>query len=322
MKTVNQKLSMFIIGIAICMAGMLASCSKSSSNTPPPGPKPPTNPGGYDSSNQIQSSALVAYWGFNGNFTESKQNLTGTNSGATFTTGVKGQAYQGSGSSYVYFSNVGTALPSLNSYTLSVWIKVPAQPINDTTPAYISGQGTNGIFFLFDNFGNQSLLQAELEPYTTTSDSLRIHSGFSNTSSTGYQGIIPEAFLDTAINKWTHVVTTYNGASSTYTIYQNGVAIGSNSAWTNGMYLSPNLIYNNAFPGSGTPMGNIVFKNPPIGMVLGGWPYEINPSIPSIGGPRAYAGSLQGAMDELRIYSVALNATDVNSLYLLEKAGF
>ncbi len=77
---------------------MLASCSKSSSGGGTTKPPPPSNPGGYDSANQIQPSALVAFWGFNGNFNETKHNLTATASGTvTYTTGVKGQAYQGNG---------------------------------------------------------------------------------------------------------------------------------------------------------------------------------------------------------------------------------
>src|ERR1035437_7746667 len=102
MKTRNQRFSLFILTIALCTTGFLSSCSKSKSNGPT-GPKPPTNPGGYDSSNQIQPAALTAYWGFNGNFNETKSNLVATASGTapTSTTGIKGQAYQGSGSSYL-----------------------------------------------------------------------------------------------------------------------------------------------------------------------------------------------------------------------------
>src|SRR5947199_10432067 len=109
MKKVNQKLNLFLMGTAILAASIVSSCSKSSNNNSgPTPPKPPSNPGNYDSSGQIASGNLVAYFPFNGSYNDVKQGLSGTNHGASFTTGVKGQAYQGSGNSYVTFSNVGT----------------------------------------------------------------------------------------------------------------------------------------------------------------------------------------------------------------------
>ena len=38
--------------------------------------------GGFNSSSDVASANLVAFWPFEGNFTETKQNLTGTNNGA------------------------------------------------------------------------------------------------------------------------------------------------------------------------------------------------------------------------------------------------
>jgi hypothetical protein len=248
-----------------------------------------------------------------------KQNLQGTNHGAAFGTGIKGQAYQGSGNSYVTFTNAGT-LSTLQSYTMSVWLKQPSQPINDTTPDYIVGQGAQGIFFMYDTNTSWNLLHLDFEPFTPKAkDSLRVHEGFNSTGATAYQGIVPEFFIDSGLNNWFQLVFTYNGASSQFTVYKNGVAISAASAW--GTQLTPYKIWTDGT--ATTPFGNINYKNPAQGFVLGAFPQAVQPSLStSIGGPQPWSGNLQGQMDELRIYNTALNAVDVNSLYLLEKAGF
>jgi hypothetical protein len=321
MKTNNRKRNMLLAACAVVIAGMLGSCSKSSSSSG--GPTPPTNPGGYDSAGQVASANLVAYWSFNGTLTDAKQGLAGSNNGSTFTTGLKGQGYQGGGNSYVTYSNTGN-LGSLSSFTISVWINQPSQPVNNTTSGYIAGQGAQGILFLYDTAGNWNLLHMDLEPYTPVSgDSVRIHAGFNNTGNTagaGWTGIVPEGFLDTAIAKWTHVVLTYDGTSSNYTLYHNGQPIAVNSAWANA--LTPQTMYNGpSGDPTTTPMGGLHFKYAPQGLILGAFPQVATPNA-NIGGPQPWSGNLQGAMDELRVYNKALNAQDVASLYILEKAGF
>jgi hypothetical protein len=321
MKRTTQKLGTLLLGTAILAVSVISSCSKSSSGSSKP--KPPTNPGGYDSSAQIASANLIAYFPFNGSYNDVKSGLTGTNHGAAFASGVKGQAYSGSGNSYVAFNTVGP-LASISSYTLSAWFKIAAQPVNNTTSAYIPGQGAQGMFSLYDTVtGNPNLLLLELEPYTPVSmDSVRFHAGFNNTGNTagaGWQAIIPEGFADTAVGKWTQVVMTYDGASSTYTLYENGVAITAATAW--GKNPTPTVIYNGPTGGSTTgPMGNIHFKNPPTGFIIGAWPFTAG--VSSGFQPQPWSGNLQGAMDELRIYNSALNSSDVKSLYILEKSGF
>jgi hypothetical protein len=324
MKKVNVRLGLLLMGSAFLASTIVSSCSKSSSGTPPP-PPAPTNPGGYDSSAQISAGTLVAYFPFNGSYDDVKGGLSGTNHGATLSAGIKGQSYTGSGQSFVSFNNVGS-LKDLHSFTISAWFKIAAQPVNNPGSDFVVGQGTMGIFSMYDSVsGNPNLLLLEFEPYTPVSgDSVRVHAGFNNTGNTagaGWQGIIPEGFLDTAIGKWTQVVFTYDGGSSKYTLYNNGTAIAAASAWTTRTDLSPFTIYNGPSGDASTgPMGNVNFKNTPNGFIIGGWPYN---SIPSaVFGPQPWAGYLQGNLDELRIYSSALNSSDVKSLYILEKAGF
>jgi hypothetical protein len=327
MKKVNRKLSVLVVGAAVLASSIVSSCSKSDNNggnTPPPPPKGPTNPGNYDSSAQISAGTLIAFWPFENSFDDVKGGLTGTNHGATFSAGLKGQAYTATGQQFVTFTNPG-ALATIKSYTLSAWFKL-AGPVVGDNGTFVPGKGTQAIFSMYDSISNNpNLLLLEFEPYTPVAlDSVRVHPGFNvtgNTAGDGYKGIIPEAFLDTAVNKWTHIVMTYDGGSSQYSLYENGTLIGANSAFSKPNVPTPFTVLNgDPTHSTSGPMGNIVFSNPPQGFIIGGWPY--NSLNSTVFGAQPWAGNLQGQLDNLRIYSSALNSTDVRSLYILEKAGF
>ncbi len=353
MKTCNRKLGMLILGVTIIAASsIISSCSKSKSNTPtgPTGPTAPTNPGGYDSSNQIQSSALVAYFPFNGSFNDVKQGLTATNSAtpATFATGIKGQAYQGNGSSYLVVpfgaSSSLFAGGSFPSFTVSMWVNEPQVPqyVPASAPqVYTPGEGPEGLLFMYDASGHQDLLHMDIEPYANDSvsmDTMNLNAGFTMTGATttgpypgmtvgGTEGVVPNAHLDTAINKWVEIVMTYDGASSNYTLYENGTAVGVNSAWSTYANTTPIQVLTGGLtsgfgsaPVTGAiPLGVLNFTPAPTGLVIGAWS-----GTAMVGGftPNQYSGSFKGIMDELRIYNVALTASDVKSLYILEQAGF
>lgn len=309
---INQ-ISMWAAISFVTGASIISSCSSSNNSTP-------SLPaiGGYNTANDVGNGSLIAYWPFDGNYNETKQNLTGTNNGASFTTGIVGQAYQGSGASNVLFSNPGTAFNTLNSYTLSVWIKESAQPINDTTKSYIPGQGAQGIFFVYDKVGAQwNLLHLDLEPYNAKSDSLKVHAGFNNTGAPNYKGIVPEGYFSGSIGKWTHLVMSYDGSASTYTLYKNGQPVNTTTAW--GVNApTPTQIYTDAT--KATPMGNITFKDAPGGIVIGAFPQAVTPSV-GFGSPQVWSGNFQGAIDELRVYNRALPQTDVGALYQFGLAG-
>jgi hypothetical protein len=335
MKRNNRKLIILILGVTV-IAGGIFSCSKSSSNGGGTvGPKAPTNPGNYDSANQIQSASLIAYFPFNGNDNDVKGGLVGTNTLSTFTTGVKGQAYQGGDSSYVivpFGSNAsrfsGAGLPS---FTVSFWIKEAAEPIYAPSGNYTKGQGPEGVLFMYDAAGDQDLLHFDIEPYApVTQDTMSLNVGFHATglSTTGpyvgtggSEGLVPNARLDTAFGKWTQVVETYDAASSNFTVYENGTSIFVNSAWSN--YLTGPSPVQFLTGGTGTagavPIGALGYTPAPTAFIIGAWC-----GTAQVAGftPNQYTGSFKGALDELRIYKSALNASDVKSLYILEHAGF
>ncbi len=344
MKAKNIRTILLIGGALIFSGAIITSCKKSSSSGSGGTTKPtaPTNPGGYDSSAQIQSSALVSYFTFNGTFNDSKGGLVAqpSSTAPTFGTGMTtGQAYQGNGSSYLLVP-LGSAASnfagtSFTSVTVSLWINEPQEPIYAPSGYYTPGQGPEGLFFMYDaaSPAHQDLLHMDIEPFApTTQDTMSLNAGFTatgltttgeyaGTSTGGTEQVVPNARLDTAINKWTHIVMTYSGTSSDYTLYENGTAIFANSAWsTYAAGPAPVQLLTGGTGDPGTePLGPLNYTPAPAGFMIGAWPGNAH-----VGGADTsqYTGSFKGALQHLRIYNTALDASDVKSLYILEKAGF
>ncbi|MGZ3891084.1 MAG: LamG domain-containing protein, partial [Mucilaginibacter sp.] len=119
MKKLFNKNTIVVI-LAVCG---LSSCYK---KFDPSSYAPPLNVNGFTSADQIESSALVAHWGFNGDVTDSVSKTAGVATGTSFTAGLKnhGQALQGANNAYVV-SAVPAAIQSLHSFTLSLWVNKP-----------------------------------------------------------------------------------------------------------------------------------------------------------------------------------------------------
>ena len=241
MKNSYQKFKLILAGSIILVSGLITSCSKSSNNGST-GPTPPTNPGGYDSSNQIAAASLLSFWTFNGSLNDTKQGLIGTNTGTTYTTGINGkQALQGSSGTYSYvtYPSAGT-LASLTSFTASLWIKA-SQPVSNPGSAPAAGLGEQCIFQIVDSNQWQSNLHIGLTPFTSTgsgtnppnADSLQLKVIISNyTAGVVWNVQYTTAYLDTAVGAWTSVIVTYNSATSVLNVYENGVAVGVNASYS------------------------------------------------------------------------------------------
>lgn len=288
-------LSIMSIGI------LFSACSKKSGTTI----APPEPLGGYVSSDSVASANLIAYWPFDGNANDVKGGLSGTATGVTYTTGIRGQAYQGSTSGAIQVPlTSSSAFANLQSFTVSLWYNDPVQV---TSP-------NHGLFHMYGP-ADWNLLEIEFErDSTSTGDSVRLHAGFTNPGGVDYKGIVPESLMDSAIGKWVNIAMTYDGGSSMYTIYQNGVPIGAKTAWSNGAYApTPTEIWTDGT--ATTPMGNLNFSSEvPTGITIGAFP-------PSITAGNSWAGSFPGMLDELRVYNKALTSAEVKGLYLNGKAG-
>jgi hypothetical protein len=307
MKTVKSNLSFLTLGIVLLALFGMVSCSKSSSGGGGGSTTPPvTLLGGFASSDSVEPAALIAYWPFDGSSTEKVAGLVGTATGVTYVTGIRGQAYQGSvgGSLQVPLAAGDVAFDSLHSFTVSVWYNDPSQVISPN----------HGLFHMY-GATDWNLLELEFEPDSTgPADSVRIHAGFTNPGGPTYKGIVPQGLLDTAVAKWVHIVYSYDGPSSTYSLYQDANLVAVQSAWTNGGYsTSPVPIWTDGT--ATTPMGNLSFATEiPTGITIGAFP-------PSITAGNAWAGSFPGMLDELRVFNIALTQKDVTGLYLNGQAG-
>ena len=341
MKSTTLKFGAILLGgIGLFMSlGPITSCTKTNTVTKTdtvevtPTPTPPSNPSNATSANGIDSLNLVAYWPFdNSSLAEKLQNLAGTGTNVRFPQGVKGTCFQGNGGSYSVYANPGTALPALQSFTMAFWINAD-QPLANPDTAVLPGLGAQGLFDLANTTSFWGNLHLDLEPRrladgkTPDPDTLDLKIELTSTA-TGvvWSNQFPEVLLPGSVNRWTHVAITYDGPSGKFVVYLNGSAIGK-YGYAYGPFISNSITLYANDPGSSTNtnsapvLGNLQFANAGA-LVIGHWQLGTNPPLTSSAGPQPWASGYTGGLDELRIYKDALSANDVNSLYILEKAGF
>ena len=87
-------------------------------------PIPYESIGGYENSDDVAAAHLVSKFSFDGNIADSKNSITdGTGTNVTYETGIKGEAYKGSASSFIAYNTVANSVINLKSITVSMWIK-------------------------------------------------------------------------------------------------------------------------------------------------------------------------------------------------------
>lgn len=301
MKLVNIKVSLWAITIISIASVGLESCSKSSGGGTPP----PSLIGGFVSSDSVEPQALVAYWPLDADVNDHKGGITGTGVNVTYVAGIRGEAYQGSTTTYASFTPSST-LQGLQSFSLSLWYWQSAQPLSSpNTP--------QGIFFMADANTNPDMI-VENESYAPVSgDSLELHAGLDFPAAVNYNGFTMQTYDTNAIGKWVHFCMTYNGGTSTYVVYQDGVPMLNSSAY--GTTTSTILLDG---PTGSTPQGNINWSAaPPVIGTIGTWSPNTYGVSPTLGANGNFAGKL----DEIRVFNIAITQTDVAGLYLNGLAG-
>src|SRR5450432_1073058 len=117
----RSKSKLVILSITALLGIIIFNACSKSSSTPQ---LPPIN--GYNTSNDVAAANLLAHWTFDGTNNETISNTAPTvSTGASFTTGVKGQALSLS-NGYLVFPTIA-ALSSANaigSVTVSCWVNV------------------------------------------------------------------------------------------------------------------------------------------------------------------------------------------------------
>jgi hypothetical protein len=151
-------------------------------------------------------------------------------------------------------------------------------------------------------------------------DTLMFKVHMTNASGVAFAGYFLASRVPNAINTWTHMVITYDAATSVINIYQNATAIGiSGVAGTNGYVVGPSIPGSDPAKQPVTPYGPLKF--PTTKAVLGTWQFQTNPSLTTSATAQSWAESYTGLLDNFRIYNKALSTAEVSALYNLEKLG-
>jgi len=244
---------------------------------------PKLNIGGYTSSDEIATSNLVAYWSFDNTLTESKSTTAGTSTGSGFGGGLKGSAATFSGNSYIV-SNTPTVLQGLKSFTVTMWVK--------------ANQNTVGIAGLMD-IANTNSFWGNMTVFFENGGSADVAKLKIHVNNNGADGWLGNYDLNKIWGVWTHIAVSYDAATSTFRVYSNGSKIATQVQ---------------------AGFGNLVFQNA-TKMSFGTVQFQTTPSLTTNHGKETWADYLNGSLDEVRVYNIALSDNDITSLMKLEGKG-
>jgi len=99
------------------------------------------------------------------------------------------------------------------------------------------------------------------------------------------------------VNKWNHIVMTWDGSNSNFKIYQNGVKV-SNPEWE--------------VRGTTGPLNFFTPTKP----LIGAWGSNLPGAT-----PEGWQKPMTGSLDELRVFKKALTDAEISALFQLESAG-
>ncbi|WP_431244973.1 LamG-like jellyroll fold domain-containing protein [Flavobacterium sp. P21] len=265
-------------------------------------PIPYESIGGYENSDDIAPSHLLAKFSFDGNINDSKGAITGgTGTNVSYDTGVKGSAYKGSTTSFIAYNNVASSIAGLKNITISMWIKTDPHT-GGAQSLFMLPKKTDfwgNIFSLIEN-GNSN-----------TSMFLKNHVQRDVTPSIPFAGQFIEHgganMLPNMYGAWKQVVWSYNGTSSTYSIYIDGQKITLPASISKRYASDPAT--------GGGPFGELA-SSEVSKFIIGG--YQRHLGAPW-GAPDSWMLNYTGLMDEFRIYDATLSDNEVTALYKLEK---
>lgn len=247
---------------------------------------------------------LKNFWSFEDNLTDAGESkLTPTSKALSYVPGITGKALKIGPGGYLLlkadkdtvtypndFKGIGAdTLKNLGSFTLAFWI-------NATGPFTDGAQGVFSISNKNEFWGNLDIF---LENYNNPTDPseafIKVHM-FNAGVASGNGEEWNEIKLTNFFNKWTHVALTYNSATSQFTLFKDGQPTG----------------INNKVLGGGN-YGKVKFNNFN-GMVLGTYQFQTDPTLTNHG-PEGWARSLNGALDQFRLYNRALSPAEITNLF-------
>jgi len=283
----------------LILGALFISCEDSIDKDNPPVPY--ASIGGYDNSDEIAADNLISKISFEDNVVDSKNGLSGgTTSGINFEAGAKGMAYKGSTTGMIAFTDVSDRIKNVKSITQSMWIK--------------TSQHTGGAQCIFmlpkttDFWGNIFVL---VEASSDGKMLLKFHIQKDVTPPVAWAGQFIETGgankLEGMYDKWKHLVWSYDGTTSTFALYVDGVMIPLPDSITKRYASDPAQ--------GGLPLGNLANSNVSK-FIIGGFQQHLGSPWAN---PDGWMLKYTGLMDEFRLYDKALSSSEVNALYKLEK---
>ena len=287
------------LAILVIISLGILSCSKTNPNDLP-SVSPDQYAGkidGFDSSEQIYSQNLVAYWSFDDTKNEKISGMAPTSSlNDSYVAGVRGKALS-LNNGWVYYTSQfpNFTTDKLKSWTVSEWVNVLN---NGSTPTMIFQLTRPGKLF-----GNiNSMIETGQNPASELNKVI-IKAIFADLNG-GTQDNLNAPWLSsfksptTGPDKWIHIVTTYDFSANNIQIWADGVMIGTTD-------------YQNR--------GTNTFKaETPNEVIIGGWYNNIPGKSVSAD---TWTVPMVGKVDEIRVYNTILGAAHIRALYNLGLAG-
>ncbi|RYY47034.1 MAG: LamG domain-containing protein [Chitinophagaceae bacterium] len=278
--------------LATIVATGLLSCKKDGNPNNLPSVSPSSYEGkvdGFSSSDEVFPENLVAYWSFDNtkNELKSANAPTTTQNDAFIANGVRGQALS-LNSGFLYYAMQFDQFKTdvFKSFTISTWIQI----LNNGSKRTMLFQLARPNMFIGNiNFA----LNTQSNPASNT-DVLRIQPTFTTIGGGTQDNLNNNLSPKIGMNKWTHLVLTYNGSTGVFDIWADAVKVG-------------------GFPNRG--VGNNLFKSYEPSEVIIGGNYNVIPGK-TVSSDASFA-AMTGNIDEMRIYNRALPDAFIKALYNL-----
>jgi len=273
---------------AVALSGFVfSSCSKDDSGSSSNGKVDPST---------IASSNLIVYLPFDGNANDVVGKRVATPTNVTYTTGQRGQAYQGKDGAFIVYKLLTDDKLRISNggITTAMWVKSPQMD-----------PSTGGTVFMQLNGGDPTMSSYVVglqDQGTDTPDSLKIKAYLFNTT-TEWQGQgMDYSNTNFPVSKWFHLVVTYDNNTSEWKFYSNGNLLFTNVRYANGNDPQPLL-------------GGLTLDPKMSEMYIGAWNQKVNndPGIQSW-----QENFCRATLDELRVYNRALTDDEVKQLYSAE----
>src|SRR5688572_8958053 len=223
MKTNRNNKSALVCCLALAVT-LCSSCKKDGNPNNLPDVNPEDYAGkidGYSSSDQIFPANLKAHWTFDDTKNEKRTGVapTATANDAIVAGGVRGKALS-LNAGYLYYANMFPQFKtdSLKSFSVSLWVKILN---NGSKRTMLFQLARPGIFNGNINFA----VNTNAFPSTNT-DVLRINPTFTTVGGGTQDNLNNNLSPKIGMDKWTHLLLTYDGSTGVFNIWGDAVKIG------------------------------------------------------------------------------------------------